>query len=258
MERGESDPRESLTIEAALVDALPPYRRPMLGILPVAVPEGNPVEVAWVWPEGPAAQAGILAGDRVESLQTAGGEPRPIQSGEQLAALLASLAVGEDLRLQVRRGDAALDVGVQTAAAACLIPPPDVAAAATPAPVTVEPLTAPEVANPPLAVIPELEDGVPMGVLIHFGPPRGGVNEADAEPWRLAAGRYGIAVCCLAQVSLIAGAGTICRASPGRWRPSAVVGQSTRPEWPAVVRRRGQHSPGWRPRRLPDAFVGWP
>ena len=118
VERGESDPRESLTIEAALVDALPPYRRPMLGILPVAVPEGNPVEVAWVWPEGPAAQAGILAGDRVESLQTAGGEPRPIQSGEQLAALLASLAVGEDLRLQVRRGDAALDVGVQTAAAA--------------------------------------------------------------------------------------------------------------------------------------------
>ena len=194
VERGESDPRESLTIEATLVDALPPYRRPMLGILPVAVPEGNPVEVAWVWPEGPAAQAGILAGDRVESLQTAGGEPRPIQSGEQLAALLASLAVGEDLRLQVRRGDAALDVGVQTAAAACLIPPPDVAAAATPAPVTVEPLTAPEVANPPLAVIPELEDGVPMGVLIHFGPPRGGVNEADAEPWRLAAGRYGIAV----------------------------------------------------------------
>ena len=33
-----------------------------------------------------------------------------------------------------------------------------------------------------------------MGVLIHFGPPHGAVTEADAEPWKAAAGRYNMAV----------------------------------------------------------------
>ncbi len=194
LERNEGETTARLSVEATLVDALPPYRRPMLGLLPVAAAEGNPVEVAWVWPEGPAAAAGVVAGDRLESLQTANGQPRPIQSADQLASLLASLAVGEKLSLQVRRGDDLLDLALETVPAACLLPPPDATAAASPAPVRIEPLTAPEVANAPLAVIPELDEGVPMGVLIHFGPPHGAVAEADAEPWRVAAGRYGMAV----------------------------------------------------------------
>jgi serine protease Do len=194
LERGEPDQAETLSVEATLVDALPPYRRPMLGILPAPAPEGSPVAVAWVWPEGPAAQAGMVAGDLLESLQSSGDTPRQIQSPDQLRALLASVAVGEDLRLQVRRGDTLVDVPLRTVAASSILPPPDATGGATPSAVRVELLTAPEVANAPVAVIPELEEGVPMGVLIHFGPPQGAVTEADAEPWRAAAGRYGIAV----------------------------------------------------------------
>lgn len=194
LQRGEGEAAETLQVEATLVDALPPYRRPMLGILPAAVPAVNPVDVAWVVPAGPAAVAGIVAGDRIESLQKAGGEPRPVESAEQLAALVASLSVGQEVTLQVRRGDDLLQRVLQPVAAASELPPPDFLTAATPSPVVIEPLTAAEVANPPLAVIPELEEGMPMGVLIHFGPPRGAVAEADAEPWRVAAGRYGMAV----------------------------------------------------------------
>lgn len=194
LRRGDGDAVETRSVEATLVDALPPYRRPMLGILPRAVPDGAPVEVAWVLPGGPAGRGGVVAGDQLESLQASGGEPRPIRSGQQLAALVASLSLGEDCRLQVRRGDSLLNLTLQPQEASCVLPPPDSLAGVTPAAVVVEPLTAPEVANPPLAVIPELEDGVPMGVLIHFGPPHGAVTEADAEPWRAAAGRYNMAV----------------------------------------------------------------
>lgn len=194
LERTAGEATETRVVEATLVDGLPPYRRPMLGILPKAVPEGNPVEVAWVVPEGPAAQAGVIAGDRLESLQTPGAEPRAIESREQLAALVASLSIGDKVVVRVARGETSLDLSLQPAAAACLLPPPDAIAADPPVPVAIESLTAPEVATAPIAVIPELEEGTPMGVLIHFGPPRGAATEADADPWRMAAGRYGMAV----------------------------------------------------------------
>lgn len=194
IERTAGEATETQLVEATLVDGLPPYRRPMLGILPKAVPEGNPVEVSWVVPEGPAAKAGVMEGDRLQSLQTPGAEARVIESREQLAALVASLSMDDEVVLRVARGDASLDLDLQPVAASCLLPPPDALAADPPAPVAIESLTAPEAAAAPMAVIPELEEGTPMGVLIHFGPPHGAATEADAEPWRAAAGRYGMAV----------------------------------------------------------------
>lgn len=194
LQRGAGDQQSTRRVEATLVDALPPYQRPMLGLLPTAVPEGNPVEVGWVFPDGPAAAAGVREGDRLESLQTADGEPTPIESAEQLTALVASLTIGEKLTLGVSRGEDTLSLSMQPVAAECILPPPDSLTVGQPAPVKIEPLTAPEVANPPMAVIPELEEGVPMGVLIHCGPPHGAATEADAETWRAAAARYGMAI----------------------------------------------------------------
>lgn len=194
LERASGDTLEMQRVEATLVEALPPYRRPMLGILPDSQATGEGVRVAWVLPESPAANAGVAVGDRLESVQANGSEPRLIESVEQLGSLVASLAIDDDVVLKVRRGDAAEDLRLQLVAATSSLPLPDALAVEPPAEVAVEPLTAPEVANPPIAVIPKVADGVSVGVLIHFGPPHGEAKEADAAAWRAAAGRYGIAV----------------------------------------------------------------
>ncbi len=194
LSRGTGESIENLQVEATLVDELPAYRRPMLGILPLPGAEGAAVEVAWVVPESPAEAAGIMAGDRLESLQTSGSEPRPIESVSQFAALVAGLTIGDEVVLKLRRGDGGQEVRLQPVAATSSLPPPDSLAADPPATVKVETLTAPEVANPPIAVIPDVAEGTPLGVVIHFGPPHGGATEADAAAWRTAAGRYGVAV----------------------------------------------------------------
>jgi serine protease Do len=194
LERASGETLETQQVEATLVDALPPYRRPMLGILPESQPEGAGVRVAWVVPDSPAAGAGIAVGDRLESVQANGSEPRLIESVEQFGSLVASLAIDDDVVLKVGRGDSVEDLRLQLAAATSNLPPPDALAIDPPVDVAVEPLTAPEVANPPIAVIPKVADGASVGVLIHFGPPHGAATEVDAAAWRAAASRYGIAV----------------------------------------------------------------
>jgi serine protease Do len=81
-----------VSARATLVAELPPWRRPMLGIVPdrsagVEKADGKEksggVRVQWLWPEGPAARAGVRAGDVVESIIEATGND---QSGARSAA----------------------------------------------------------------------------------------------------------------------------------------------------------------------------
>ena len=74
--RGESTVRADVT----LTDALNPYEPGFLGILPARVASSGPrgVVVRFVFPESPAAKAGIVAGDRIEKWngkEVAGAEP---------------------------------------------------------------------------------------------------------------------------------------------------------------------------------------
>ena len=96
VERGEA--RERLPMRVELVATLPPWRRPVLGLVPrragggdaavagAALPQNvaaeRGVSVAWVWPDGPAARAGITTGDRIVSVrpQAGGMEGSPRRS----------------------------------------------------------------------------------------------------------------------------------------------------------------------------------
>jgi len=205
--RGEDEAAKLIETTATLAAELPPWRRAVVGLIPAAAkpadddaaPSGIPI--GWVLPGGPAAQAGIAAGDRLDAIATAEGEPAsPVGSAEEAAGLLAGLEPGQPAWLTVSRDGVASTVPVVT------IPlPADVPAEGPPAePVAVDPLAGPqdgvdvvrleaaEVAEPPLAVIPRGE--IPLGVLVWCGPPHGPVAEAEAVAWRAAAARHAVAV----------------------------------------------------------------
>lgn len=222
-EKGEpAAPPSRIDVQVTLVKALPPWRRPMLGIVPVRSaarePRPGPVKVAWVWAGSPAAKAGIAAGDQIEAVvpplaegDTAGaGDAVPVDSASALAGIVAGTDVGKTLGLVVDRDGKRQTLSIESVAMPADLPgdlleqiPPFAAApAAGVAPagdaagdaVTVERLQAAEVAQPPLAVLPSVGSKEPLGVLVFLDVPRGPIDDAQAAEWKAAAARHGVAV----------------------------------------------------------------
>jgi len=208
--------RLDVTIE--LVAALPPWQRPVLGIVPVRSGSRDdrrgPVGVAWTWPDGPAAKAGLVAGDRIEAVvpaavdgdSAASGDMVTVDSAAALAGLVAGTEVGRTLGLVVSRDGKRQTIPVASVPMPATLPPdvsewmptfaPGAAAPGLPAPAaaTVERLEGVEVAQPPLVVLPTGTAEDPVGVLVYLGVPRGPVGEQQAAEWTAAAGRQRVAV----------------------------------------------------------------
>jgi len=101
--------------DVELVAKLEPYQHAMLGILPMRpfrqddAEKQTGVEVRWVYPQGPAAAAEIVAGDLLVSL--AG---KPISDAAELRKTIArDHRVGEEVALDVRRGSDVLELKVR-------------------------------------------------------------------------------------------------------------------------------------------------
>ncbi|MEI7781483.1 MAG: trypsin-like peptidase domain-containing protein [Planctomycetota bacterium] len=218
-----------VSARATLVAALPPWRRPVLGIVPdrsagtdkpiakeADAKEPNAkeeddvrgVRVQWLWPEGPAARAGVRAGDIIESIveiaaadepaaAEQAGEPLIVTAPAMLAGFVGGTEIGQTVRLLIRRDGKPLPIDIATAAMPADLPGnmPTTAGNAR-----VERLEAPEVAKPPLVVMPAGDAKTPLGVLVYFGPPPGAAGDkadagaALAEPWKAAAAQHGVAV----------------------------------------------------------------
>lgn len=91
-------------------------RRAMLGINIGLTPDSgnNGVLVMGVTPGGPADRAGLVTGDlitTIDGLDLTGGEPG--DGIDRLGDRMEDVAVGDELRLTVRRGDADLDFTVR-------------------------------------------------------------------------------------------------------------------------------------------------
>ncbi len=95
--RGDQRIAESLELAAKL----PPYIHPFLGILPLrdaAADETKGVTVRYVYPDSPAAKAGIEIGDRIVSLAGTS-----ITSPQNLQEQLAALEPLETVKLEIDR-----------------------------------------------------------------------------------------------------------------------------------------------------------
>jgi len=204
VERG-ADPRR-IEARVTLADALPPWRAAVIGVLPAAAPAGaEGVTAEWLLPAGPAATAGLGAGEIIRAVVLGGdaeGAGRVVVDGPNgLAGVLAGVAPGETVGLEVMRDGMPRTLPVTTAGAAAEVPPvlegrqpPARDPLRGPVDAAVVKLASPEEPRPPLAVIPHAGRKEPVGVVLYFGPPHGPVTEAEAAPWKAAAVAWDVAV----------------------------------------------------------------
>ena len=226
VERKRAAATERVNASAVLAGSLPPWSRPVLGIVPVRcasdspgrssagtpAPDSRPlaeksdrgVPVAWLWPNGPATQAGIQAGDLIESIADAeaAAEPLRVDTAVELEGIVGGSEIGRSLRLGIRRAGQALSLDLVTAPGPTDVPDEIPLASTAAEPATVERLESPEVARPPLVVLPAGANDEPLGLLVYCAPPAGVQPPRDAVAtgdrlamvWREAASRHGIAV----------------------------------------------------------------
>jgi serine protease Do len=181
-----------------LVDKLTPYVHPFLGILPMrslatkTQPEPG-VTVRYVYPDSPAAKAGLKADDRITAL--AG---KPVANLDEMLAELASFAAHDKAHLTVRRGGETLEMDVQFAGLPETAPPELPPAHAEPDAVTdpkpivgIVPIRIPEFANKCMAYVPpNYNPQVSCGVVIWLHPPGAYKDDKLVAAWKDVCSRH--------------------------------------------------------------------
>jgi serine protease Do len=206
--------KERIERDIALVDQLEPFHRPFLGILPKRDTPADPagVVVRFVYPESPAAKAGVLPGDRITSVDG--------KAVANLAALIESANawdLDQPVKLEADRAGEKLTLEIKPVAEISAVP------GELPA---VEPVTAPAGDRPQVgridAKLPEFKNEciayVPdsynpqasYGLVVWLHPPGGTKEEELLARWKEACDKHRLIL--LAPRS----------ADPAKWLPPEV------------------------------------
>ncbi len=189
---------ERIDRRVELADKIEPYVAPFLGILPLrqmGESKSPGVTVRYVYPDSPAAAAGLEPGDR---LQTINGEE--VTDAAALVEKMQALAPGDTVTVEARRGEATLLLKPQLATLPETVPgelPPAYAPGDDAPPETNRPevgvveMKLPEFENECLAYVPEdYSEAVPHGVVVWLHAP-GGVKQDELLPlWKPLCEKY--------------------------------------------------------------------
>ncbi len=192
---------ERIDREVTLAEKIDPYVTPFLGILPMR-PVGKAEEadakgiaIRYVYPDSPAAKAGLQAGDRVQSI--AGTK---VTTPALLREQLQPLTPGESVAIEALRGDQTLLVNAELTTLPESVPgelPPAydsaalaVAEVAKPATGLV-PIKLPEFENACQALVPDdFRADVPHGLVIWLHAPGGSKDEELVALWKPLCEKY--------------------------------------------------------------------
>lgn len=116
---------EKITGDVLLVEKLPPYQDPFLGVLPLrALPAKSPagIVVRYVYPDSPAAAAGLQIGDRIRQLGEVKFKDVKLPARDVAPLALAPFAPGDKVKLIAVRGEKELDLELTAARLPTAIP----------------------------------------------------------------------------------------------------------------------------------------
>ncbi len=119
--------KKRITSELVLAAKLEPFQHGFFGILPMRSGKEEGIAIRYVYPDSPAAAAGVAAGDVLVSLA---GEP--VHGRLDLWQKMGMSEAGTEVELEVRRGDAVRKVKVLLAALPEGLPPDELPPAREP------------------------------------------------------------------------------------------------------------------------------
>ncbi len=207
--------------EVELTDKLEPYEFPFLGIVPMRPLAGKPegLVVRYVYPDSPAAKAGVLAGDKIVSLAKT-----EVKDAATAAERLRTLLPDAKVALELVREDKPLSLEIALGRLPSDVPGelPPAHAEAKPAEgerpaVGVVEIKIPEVKNECLAYVPaDYNPNLAYGVVIWLHAPGGYKQEELLARWQDLCQKHDLIL--LAPKS----------ADPTRWQPAEAkfVGQT--------------------------------
>jgi serine protease Do len=177
---------DRIEAEIELAEKIDPYEHPFLGLLPLRDAAG--MVVRYVYPDSPAAKAGLQAGDAIVQL-----DGKPVADAAALREAVAALEVGAKAVLEIDRGGAKQPLEATLGRLPVTIPEELPAARKPPAapaqegrpPVGAVQIAIPEVANKCLAYVPEnYQAEVPHGLVVWLHEPDGFDQQKLIDRWK--------------------------------------------------------------------------